>query len=263
MIFEKPLAGSYSDAVRIRELAGRHGITARHPGDDQLPDGVVACEPRAEAPSDGWKCREGLGRLHGVVGNGGPSPRDLRRKVFFDWLTDPETNGAGSLVDFGIYSAIWAVWHLGLPDRVFAATHSLQPKRFPKVEDNAVMVLAYPQAVGLFEGSWNLPRGFQQLEIFGREGSLSMSRDSLLSRAGRKPEVEIKPAPLAPAASHPVRYMIDRVTTGKPLEYIVALDLNVDAVQILEAAKLWAAEHKAVPLPIRLTSGPGAGSAGQ
>ncbi len=245
VIFEKPLAGSYADAVRIRKLATQHGIevmtnyqmawwSANHQLRRMVSDGSIGKV---------W-------RLHGVVGNSGPAPRDLRRKVFFDWLTDPDANGAGALVDFGIYSATWAIWHLGLPQQVYATVSHLQPDRFPKVEDNAVFVLTYPEAVGIFEASWDLPRGFQHLEVFGHEGSLSLARDSLTIQAGRKAATPVNSTALAPVASHPVRYMIDRVTSRQPLEHIVALDLNVDAVQILEAAKISASEQRPVQLPL-------------
>ena len=247
VIFEKPLAGSYADAVAIRELAREHGIEVMT--NYQMAWWPTNHEMRRLA-GEGKVGK--IWRLHGLVGNGGPSPRDFRRKVFFDWLTDPEANGAGSLVDFGIYSATWAVWHLGRPDQVLAVTQHFQPERFPKVEDNAVMVLSYPRAVGVFEGSWNLPRGFQQLEIFGNEGTMAMDRQSLSLRAGRSAEASVEPAALGDAAGHPVRYMIDRVVNGKPLEHIVALDLNVDAVQILEAAKISARERRAVELPLPL-----------
>ncbi len=245
VIFEKPLAGSYADAVRIRKLATQHGIevmtnyqmawwSANHQLRRMVSDGSIGKV---------W-------RLHGVVGNSGPAPRDLRRKVFFDWLTDPDANGAGALVDFGIYSATWAIWHLGLPQQVYATVSHLQPDRFPKVEDNAVFVLTYPAAVGIFEASWDLPRGFQHLEVFGHEGSLSLARDSLTIQVGRKAATPVNSTALAPVASHPVRYMIDRVTSRQPLEHIVALDLNVDAVQILEAAKISASERRPVQLPL-------------
>ena len=245
VIFEKPLAGSYADARRIRELATKHGIevmtnyqmawwAANHQLRRMVSDGSIGKV---------W-------RLRGVVGNSGPAPRDLRRKVFFDWLTDPDANGGGALIDFGIYSATWAIWHLGLPQSVYATVSQLQPARFPKVEDNAVFVLAYPEAVGIFEASWDLPRGFQHLEVFGLEGSLSLARDSLTIQAGRNPATPVNSTPLAPVASHPVRYMIDRVTSRQPLEHIVALDLNVDAVQILEAAKISASEQRPVQLPL-------------
>ena len=247
VIFEKPLAGTYSDAVRIGELAREHGIKvmtnyqmAWWASNHELRR--LASEGRIGRP---W-------RLHGVVGNGGPSPRDFQRKVFFEWLTDPERNGAGALVDFGIYNAVWAVWHLGLPRSVSATVHRLQPDRFPQVDDNAVLVLSYPNAVGVFEASWNLPRGFQQLEVLGTTGSLAMNRQQLEHQAKGKRSVQVELAKLDEVASHPVRYMIDRVISGKPLEHIVALDLNIAAVQVLEAAKLSAQENRPVALPLEM-----------
>ena len=245
VMFEKPLAGSYRDAVRIQEIAREHGIKV-------MTNYQMAWLPANHAmrrlASEGKIGR--VWRLHGVVGNGGPSPRNPRSKVFFDWLTDPEANGGGALVDFGIYNAIWAVWHLGLPDSVYASVHQLQPDRFPKVDDNAVLVLSYPNHVGVFESSWNLPRGSRQLEIFGDKGSLFVDRDQLAYREGRRDPVPVEVANPDPAESNPVRYIIDRVTRNKPLDHIVALDTNVDAVQILEAAKLSAKSGGAVTLPL-------------
>lgn len=245
LIFEKPLAGSYKDALRIQELAAGHGISVMT--NYQMAWWPSNHEQRRLAGSgaigDVW-------RLHGVVGNGGPSPRDLRRKVFFDWLTDPVQNGGGALIDFGIYGAVWAAWHLGLPSQVYATVSHLQPERFPKVEDNAVLVLTYPEAVGIFEASWDLPGGFQQLEIHGRSGTLSLVRDSLSIRTGRGKASAVESPPLAPEASHPVRYMIDRVRRGEPMEHILGLDVNVAAVQILEAAKRSGQDGMAVRLPL-------------
>ena len=245
LIFEKPLAGTFEDARRIQQLAEEHGILVMT--NYQMAWWPSNHEQRRLAASgaigDVW-------RLHGVVGNAGPSPRDLRRKVFFDWLTDPEANGGGALIDFGVYGAVWAAWHLGRPSTVYSTVSHLQPERFPRVEDNAVMVLSYPRAVGIFEASWDLPAGTQQLEIHGRSGTLSLVRDSLSMRVGRKKSEAVESPGLAPEASHPVRYMIDRVRRGEPLGHIVELQANVLAVQILEAAKRSAKSGSAVSLPL-------------
>ena len=84
VIFEKPLAGTYSDAVRIQELARKHGIEVMTNYQMAWWASNHEMRPQAEAGKVGkvW-------RLHGLVGNRGPAPRDFRRKVFFDWLTDP------------------------------------------------------------------------------------------------------------------------------------------------------------------------------
>ena len=48
-------------------------------------------------------------RLHGIVGHGGPGSSGVG-SYFFDWLTDPEKNGAGALTDLGCYNALWSLW---------------------------------------------------------------------------------------------------------------------------------------------------------
>lgn len=245
VIFEKPLASSHEDAVAMQQLARRHKVKVMT--NYQMAWWPTNHEMRRQAAAgkvgDVW-------RLHGIVGHGGPGGRG-RGKFFFSWLTDPIQNGAGALVDFGCYNAVWAAWFKGLPDTVYAAVNRLQRERFPKVEDNSVMVLTYPDGVGLFEGSWDLPRGFQELEAFGRTGSLAMNRDEVEYRDGRKPPERIEAAPLTPETDDPIRYMIDRVVNDKPLGHIVALDINVQAVEILEAAKQSIREGRAVRLPLR------------
>lgn len=245
VIFEKPLAASYTHALRIRELAERHGIHV-------MTNYQMAWWPsnhEAHTLAGSGAIGE-IWRLHGIVGNGGPAPRDLRRRVFFDWLTDPSANGGGALVDFGVYGATWAAWHLGLPRKVQATTLHRQPQRFPKVEDHATVVLTYARAVAVLEASWNLPRGMQRLEVFGTAGSLVVDRNSLALRKGRSQAQPVQAAERPEAARHPVRYLASRILERKPLEHIVALDLNVDAMQILEAARLSVTSGKAVDLPL-------------
>ncbi len=245
VIFEKPLASIYADAVQIQNLATKHGIKV-------MTNYQMAWWPTNHAQKRAVAAGEigDVWRLHGVVGNGGPAPRDLRRRVFFDWLTDPDANGAGAMVDFGIYSATWAAWHLGLPTAVYGSAQQLQPERFPKVDDNAVIVLTYPQGMGVFEASWNLPRGYQQLEVIGSKGSIAMNRAEATLQASRKQPAPMDVGELDATNSHPVRYMIDRVRRDAPLEHIVALDLNVNAMHILDAAVRSAKTGEVVKLPL-------------
>src|SRR5437899_9363408 len=105
-------------------------------------------------------------RLQGIVRHGGPGSSGVG-SYFFDWLTDPEKNGAGALMDFGCYNALWSLWYLGRPESVYAHVNHLRPDIFPKVEDNADLTLNYRNGVGIFEASWDLPRSYQDLEVFG------------------------------------------------------------------------------------------------
>ncbi len=243
VIFEKPLASTYKDALVIRDLARKNGIlvmtnyqmawwAANYTAYDQAKSGALGQ----------------VYRLRGIVGHGGPGSEGARNKYFFDWLTDPEKNGAGALMDFGCYNALWSLWYLGRPESVFAQVQHLRPERFPKVEDNATILLHYKNAEGIFEGSWDLPRSFQDLEVFGRDASVYMQNGKVEVRKGRETQnVAIEPLPAE--RSKPIVYMVDRLRSGKPIEGMTAIDINVQVIEIIDAAKASIKSGKPVALP--------------
>ena len=242
VMFEKPLASSHREALAIQRLAQRHGIQVMT--NYQMawwPANYVA---RAQVDSGAlgkpW-------RLRGIVGHGGPGSSGARNKYFFAWLTDPVKNGAGALVDFGCYNALWALWYMGRPESVYAQVNHLRPETFPKVEDNSTLVLDYSQGVGIFEGSWDLPRGFQDLEVFGLAGSVYMTSDRVEFRKGR--EVQDLPLkPLPPERSEPIAYLVSCLRSNQPVEGLVGLPINIGVVEILDAAKQSVRTGRAVRL---------------
>ena len=244
LIFEKPLASNHAEAIRMKELAAKYDIKvmtnyqmAWWPTNQEIKR-----QADAAAIGDVW-------RLHGIVGHGGPGSQGPRSKYFFEWLTDPVKNGAGALVDFGCYNALWSLWFRGRPETVYAQVNYLQRERFPKVEDNSVMVLTYPDGVSILEGSWDLPHSFQDLEVFGREGSLYMNRNKVEIRKGRRGEpMPVKTTPMSEERLDPIKYMVDRVKSGKAVDNIMALDINVSVVEILDAAKESIKPGKAISL---------------
>lgn len=245
LIFEKPLAANYEQAKQIKALAQQNGI--RVMTNYQMawwPANYVA----KKAVDDGQIGK--VWRLHGIVGHGGPGSEGPRNKYFFEWLTDPEKNGAGALMDFGCYNALWSLWYLGRPNTVYARVDHLRPDRFPKVEDNADLVLGYPSGVGVFEGSWDLPRSYQDLELFGwdangRSGSIYMEHGKVELRKGKDvSDLELKPLP--EDASEPIAYMVSRIKANQPIEGLTAIDINVDVIRIIDLAKESVRTGKAV-----------------
>jgi predicted dehydrogenase len=234
VIFEKPLAATAADARAIRDIANKSGIYVMT--NYQMAWWASNYTARKVAASNE------LGkvyRLRGVVGHGGPGSEGPRNSFFFDWLTDPVKNGAGALMDFGCYNALWSLWYMGPPRTVYARVDHFQPERFPHVEDNATLVLGYPDGVGLFEGSWNLPRSYQDLEVFGRSASLTMQNNHVeVRKGGRTASAEtIAIDPLPKERATPLAYMANAVQTRQAPEGLVALDINVQVVEIIEAAK--------------------------
>jgi predicted dehydrogenase len=242
VIFEKPLAATYKDALAIRELAKKHGIQV-------MTNYQMAWWPAnytAKAQADSGAVGQ-VWRLRGIVGHGGPGSGGVRGKAFFAWLTDPVKNGAGALMDFGCYNALWSLWYMGRPESVYAQVNHLRPEVFPKVEDNADLTLSYKNGVGIFEGSWDLPRGFQDLEVFGLKGSLYMTNGKVELRSGKQTR-DIDLAALPPERSEPIAHMVNCLRTKQPVEGLVAIDINVGVNEIIEAAKMSVATGKAVKL---------------
>jgi predicted dehydrogenase len=245
VIFEKPLAATYKDALRIEAIANKAGIKVMCNYQMAWWSANYTAKKVADSGSLGQ-----VYRLHGVVGHGGPSNEGIRNSAFFSWLTDPVQNGAGALMDFGCYNALWSLWYLGRPETVYAHVNHLRPAIFPKVEDNADLMLTYKNGVGMFEGSWDLPRSYQDLEVFGLKGSVYMKNGSVERQEGReKKTIEI--TPLAPEDAEPIAYMVSRMRQNKPIEGMTSLDMNVQVVEIIEAAKESIRTGKAVPLPAK------------
>lgn len=246
VIFEKPLASTYKDALAIRKLAAQHGIQVMTNYQMAWWPANYAAKAKVDAGEIGK-----VYRLRGVVGHGGPGGAKGLNKWFFEWLTDPVKNGAGALMDFGCYNALWALWYKGRPESVYATVQHLRPEEFPKVEDNATLILNWKDGVGIFEGSWDLPRSFQDLEVFGRGGSVYMQNGKVELRKGRGEPVTVDLPALEPENAEPIAHMVNAIRTKKPLGGMVGLDINVGVVEIIEAAKLSVQTGKAVPLPLR------------
>jgi predicted dehydrogenase len=245
VIFEKPLASTYKDALTIRDLAKKHGIQVMTNYQMAWWPANYVAQSQAASGAVGQ-----VYRLRGVVGHGGPGSEGARNKHFFGWLTDPEKNGAGALMDFGCYNALWSLWYLGPPESVFAQVNHLQPERFPKVEDNATLLLHYKNAEGIFEGSWDLPRSFQDLEVFGRQGVLYMQNGKVELKKGREVK-ELPIEPLPAGRSKPIAYMVEVLKSGKSVEGLVAVDINVGVNEIIDAAKESIRTGKVVMLPAK------------
>jgi predicted dehydrogenase len=96
------------------------------------------------------------------------------------------------------------------------------------VEDNADLVLSYPNGVGVFEASWDLPQSFQDLEIYGlKGGSLYMKNGSVEMKKGRDSQ-EVTIDPLPSDRAEPIAYMVSCLRDHKAIEGLTAIDINVD-----------------------------------
>lgn len=233
LIFEKPMAATYNQAKEMLALAQKHNIKLMI--NYQMawwPENYTAYNlAKSGALGPVWRVRT-------IIGHGGPAPTDPNNKIskhFWAWLND-ERRGGGALLDFVCYGAVWLRWYLGIPKTVYAVTTHTRPETY-KTNTNATVLATFPHnGIGLIEGSWDLPRGFQDIEVFGNKGSLYMAHNKIEMFVERERK-EIPVGTLSEDRRDPISYFIDHVRNNKPIDGMVSPEFNVDVMQIVEAAR--------------------------
>ncbi len=235
---EKPMAASAADAREMERLARESGIKLM----------VNYANIWAATTQDAY-ARIKAGELGPVekliVEYGHEGPKEIGVSKFFgEWLYDPAKNGAGALMDFGCYGADWAMWLKGRPRRVFATSLKLKAEQHNAVEDDATVVLEYPDATAILMPSWDWPYGKGQAEIFGPKGSFLVMGDGLLFQPARgvanaqNPQGKpVNLAPLPPEKRNGIAYFLDCIRNNKPIEGPVSAAINVGVNEIIDAAK--------------------------
>ncbi len=189
-----------------------------------------------------------------VAHDGHQGPKEIGCSTnFLNWLTDPVLNGGGALNDFGCYGADLATWLLDgqKPISVSAVTHQIKPNIYPKVEDDATVVLTYPRATVILEPSWNWPFNVKDLEIYGKTGYVKVPEpDVLRFREGGKnsEESEATPPPLTGYNADPLSYLAAVVRGEIQPSGLSSLDVNMTVVEILDAAHKSARTGKSIKL---------------
>ncbi len=260
VMFEKPMATSYADAVAMRDIAKTRGIQV-----------VVNSQPPWwPADHTAWRLAQSgeLGtvwRVHTVSGHGGPGgaaanappaggrgtasapaaaaappTRSAGSQAFWSMLNSAE-RGGGVLLDFGPYGAAWVRRHLGMPSTVYAIRTQTRRGVY-QVPTTTAILASYPDhRVGLIEASWDLPRNIEQLEVFGDRGSVDLvsNSGSQLIRfeawAGREKR-DVPLLTLEPHWADPATYFAHAVRRGHVDEFVSAA-FHADVMAILEAAQ--------------------------
>ena len=147
-------------------------------------------------------------------------------------------------MDFGCYGAELSLWLKGRPSRVFATTRKLKVDQNNKVDDDATLVLDYSDATAIIQASWNWPYTKEQVQVFGPKGSLLARHDTLQFRSADAHGANVAadgenvtPAALPREISNPIAYFLDCIRNNKPIEDPVSAQLNVQVMEILDAAR--------------------------
>jgi predicted dehydrogenase len=170
---------------------------------------------------------------------------------FLGWLTDPVKNGAGALFDFGCYGANLMTWLMDnqRPVSVSAYTQTFKPQIYSKVDDEANVLVEYPHAVGIIQGSWNWPYSRKDFEVYGEHGyATAIGGNELHARVGQAQEQVTTPPALPPDQKDSISYLKAVVRGRLKPSGLSSLENNMIVVEILSAARESARTGKAVKL---------------
>lgn len=249
VMVEKPLTLSYADALAIRRAAQAHHIQV-------LVNYETTWYPSNRALFDLLR-QNRLGVLRKVVihdGHQGPKEIGVQPE-FLAWLTDPAQNGAGALYDFGCYGADLMTWlmHGQAPLSVTAVAQTDKPQIYPRVDDDATVILRYPGAQAVLMPSWNWPFGRKDMEVYGTQGyAIAVNATQLRERFAESSPGESLTAPPLAAPNDTSLHYLAAVVRGQlvPRGDLTALDTNVTVMEILDAARQSARTGKTVTLPL-------------
>jgi predicted dehydrogenase len=250
IMVEKPLAANLEDALKMQQLANKYKVML-------LTNYETSWYPSTAESFRLVRDSNFVGQIRKVVfhhGHQGPKEIGVGDE-FFKWLTDPVLNGGGALMDFGCYGANLATYLLNgqEPVSVTAVTNQFKPQIYPKVDDNATVILNYPSLQVIIQASWNWTYNRKDMEIYGDSAAIAALNANKMrfrnSKNGAEYEKTVTDKDIA-VYTNPFSYL-HAVLRGKekPEPFgLYTLENNVMVNRILEAAKISAATGKTVKL---------------
>lgn len=247
VMVEKPLTTNTAHAKKIAELSKKYGIMV-------LTNYETTWYPSNHEAYEMVKDQGTVGRISRInVYDGHQGPKEIGcGPAFLRWLTDPVLNGGGAVMDFGCYGANLATWLMDgeRPKSVYAVLQQQKPDVYPKVDDDATIMVEYENATVVIMASWNWPYGRKDMHIYGEKGFVYQDNrtDMRILSGGKRSELkaEALPAPY----NDPFKYLKAAVRGDIKVEPydLSSLENNLIVVEILEAAVKSGKTGKAVIL---------------
>lgn len=242
-LIEKPLAINAVDAMEMRMLTVKHDVLVLTNYETSWYASVRTAAQLAE---------ESGGINRAVFRHGHKGPREIGcSEEFLDWLTDPEENGGGAIVDFGCYGANIMTWLMDnqIPQEVTAITRQLKPDVYPHVDDDATIVLGYKGSVGVIQASWAWTHDNKDMDLYTPGGSYHASKWDGLSV--RTPDGPVEPREVFPRTDEQRNEWtyLRKVIRGEcEIDPLSSIENNLIVCLILDAARESAMTGQAVRL---------------
>lgn len=248
VMVEKPLATTLRDALQMEALAKKHNIHL-------LVNYETSWYPSIAKMHQLVTDSNFVGGPKKVIMNmGHEGARNIEvHKFFFRWLVDPVKNGGGALPDMGCYGANLMTYLLKgeAPLSVLANTRQFKPEIYPKVDDEATIIINYPSSQCIIQASWNWPFNRKEMEVYGPAGYIITIDDKQMSIRTKKSKsayTRIVTEKDIPVYDNPLNYFANviREKNVVPAFGTYSLENNIMVMRILEAARQSAKSGKVI-----------------
>jgi len=245
---EKPMAMNLSHALAMVRSARAAGTT-------MLINWPMVWEPSAR------KCKElidagAIGRVIEVktrLGHTGPLGSGAKHAGVSDTaapLSATELGavwwhsiaaGGGAMLDFCCYGAMLSRWFIGEPAVAAVGMRANLNSPFGDADDNGAMIVRFPSAMALFEGTWTtydhgLPTG---PVVYGTEGALVMDEQNgkpvVREAHGGGKTIVHDVGSLPPGRTTIAEEFVRHLDTKQPVHPCLEMMFNLDAMAILDA----------------------------
>jgi predicted dehydrogenase len=235
VLIEKPMAATLDGANRMFAAAKKHDkrLMVNWPFAwwPQLQQGLMLASQGAIG--EVWQVRYRAAHQ---------GPQELGCSDYFcEWLFDPAKNGGGAMMDYCCYGVNMARVLLGVPESTTGTKATLCKTHLP-VEDNAMIVMSYPRAMAVAEGSWTQVGKLTSYltVIYGTTGTLVVEPrigGRLLLATEDKPEGDEVPIPALPRhLTNSAEHFFWGISTGEAFQPLCQAETGRDVQAILAKA---------------------------
>jgi len=247
---EKPMALTLQSGIRMTEMSQRYQTPlainwpiAWRPWFEQsrslLAEGAIGKLIKLRYIA-GHSGPLGPGARHRGVNEAAAPMSDEQRAGTWWYHAAP---GGGSAYDMLSYGAMIAAWINAEPVKEVLGLSLNARHAYTDIDDDAIALIRYPNAIGVIEGTWNGPSAAMPPgpELYGSEGMLRSRRvgeQVMIERIGFDGMVtEFQPSFPAPGRKNIADAFVQLLSDGIPLPDIIRPEVNLTALAVLEACR--------------------------
>lgn len=245
---EKPMAVSLSDGLKMYRVAKQTGAKL-------LVNWPLAWMPFMEQFKQ--ILDEGrignLLKVRQLVGHPGPLGRGVRHPRVEETSdkTTPEEKagtwwhnshvGGGAMLDFCCYGAMSCNWLVGRKATAVMGMRANTNSQWADADDNAAMLVSYPNCLAVLEGSWTVPAGISAMgpELYGSEGMAfcDITENGVVVKVNDfyGHQTALLPLQPLPHMRNVTTAVVHHFDTGEPLPSFLDMDVNIEVLGILDA----------------------------